>query len=89
MVLRVRQGDRLGRRGDQADEPFARAHRRQVDRLAIEAFGGEELERAVGARDVERAHFGDHVRGDEDDDAVEARLRGDRLRHDLAEPSQQ
>ena len=89
MVLRVRQGERFGGRGDQADEAFARTHGGQMHRLAVEALGGEQLERPVGARDIERAHLGDHVRGDEDDDAVEARLRGDGLRHDLAEPSQQ
>ena len=89
MVLRVRQGERFGRRGDQADQAFARPHGRQMHGLAVEAFGGEQLERSVGARDIERAHLGDHVRGDENDDAVEARLRGDGLRHDLAEPSQQ
>ena len=89
MVLRVRQRQRLGGGGDQADEALAGAHRRQMHGLAIEAFGGEQLERPVGARDIERAHLGDHVGGDQDDDAVEARLCGDGLRHDLAEPSKQ
>ena len=40
----------------------------------LRPFGGEQLERAVGARDVKRAYLGHHVGGDENDDAVEARL---------------
>ena len=63
--------------------------RGQMDGLAVEALGGEQLHGAVGARDVKRAHLGDHVGGDEHDDAVQARLCGDRLRHDFAEPPQQ
>ena len=89
MVLRVGKRERFGRRRDQADEALAGPHRGQMHRFAIEAFGGEQLERPVGARDIDRAHFGDHVRGDQDDDAVQTRLRRDGLRHDLAEPSQQ
>ena len=89
MVLGVGQRQRLGARGDEADKALARPHGRQVDGLAIEALGGEQLHRAVGPHDIERAHLGHHVGGDEHDDAVQARLRGDRLRHDLAEPPQQ
>ena len=89
MVLRVGERERLGRSGDEADQPFAGQHRRQVNSFAIKPFGGEQLERAVGVRHIERAYLGDHVGGDENDNAVEARLRRDRLRHDLAEPSQQ
>ncbi len=89
MRLRVGQRQRLGLLGDQADEAFARAHGGEVDRLAVQTFGGVELELAVGAQHVDRADFGDHVGGDVDDDAVEARLRAHRLRHDLAKPAQQ
>ncbi len=89
MMLGVGQRKRLGARGDQADEALARPHRGQVDGLAIEALGRKELHRAVGAHDVERTDLRHHVGGDEDDDAVEARLCGDGLRHDLAEPPQQ
>ena len=89
MVLRVRQRQRLGGRGDQADKALAGAHRRQMHRLAVEALGGEQFQGSVGARDIERAHFRDHVGGDQDDDAVQARLSRDRLRHDFAEPPKQ
>ncbi len=89
VVLRVGERERLGARRDQADEALARLHRRQMDGLAIQALGGEKLHGPVGAHDIERADFRHHVRGDQDDDAVEARLRGDGLRHDLAEPPQQ
>ena len=89
MMLGVGQRERLGARGDQADEAFARPHGRQMDGFAVEAFGGEQLHRAVGANDIERADLRHHVGGDEHDDAVEARLRGDGLRHDFAKPPQQ
>ena len=89
MVLGVGHRQRLGARGDEADKAFARPHGRQVDGLAIEALGGEQLHRAIGPHHVERAHLGHHVGGDEHDDAVQARLSGDRLRHHLAEPPQQ
>ena len=89
MGLRVGERERLGRLGDQADEAFAGAHRGQMDGLAVQAFGGEELERAVGAQHIDRADLGHHIGGDMDDDLVEPRLRADRLRHDFAEPAQQ
>ncbi len=89
MMLGVGQRERLGARGDEADEALARLHRRQVDGFTVQAFGRKQLHGPVGPNDVEGADLGDHIGGDEDDDAVEARLRGDRLRHDLAEPPQQ
>ena len=89
VVLGVGRGERLGLRGDQADEALAHPHGRQVDGVRVQALGGEELERAVVAQHVERADLGDHVGGDQDDDLVEAVLRRHRLRHDFAQPAQQ
>ena len=89
MVLRVGERERFRRARDEADEALVRSHRRLMHGLPVEAFGCEQLQRPVRARHIERAHFGDHVGGDEDDDAVETRLRADRLRHDFAEPPQQ
>ena len=89
MMLRVGERQRLGRLGDQADEAFAGAHRGEVDRFAVQAFGRVELEPAVGAQHIDRADLRDHVGGDVDDDLVEPRLRADRLRHDFAKPAQQ
>ena len=60
-----------------------------MDGFAVQALGGEELERAVGAQHIDRADLRHHVGGDQDHDLVEPRLRADRLRHDLAEAAQQ
>ena len=87
--LRVGQVERLGLLGDEADQALARLHGGEVDGVAVQALGGVELERAVGPQHIERADLRHHVVGDEDDDLVEARLRTDRLRHDLAEAAQQ
>ena len=75
--------------GDEADQTFAGAHRGQVNRFAVQTFGGKKFEPAVGAQHIDRADFGDHVGRDMDDDLVEACLRADRLRHDLAQAAQQ
>ena len=89
MMLRVGQRQRFGAGRDKADKALARPHGRQMDGFTVEALGGEQLHGAVGAHDIERADLRHHVGGDEDDDAVEARLSGDGLRHDLAKPPQQ
>ncbi len=89
MVLRVGERQGLGRLGDQADEALAGAHGGEMDGFAIETFGGEEFEPAVGAQHIDRADLRHHVGGDLDHDLVEAFLRADRLRHDLAESAQQ
>ncbi len=89
MLLRVGQREAFRRLRDKADKTFVRAHRRQMHGLPVEAFGGVELESTVAAQHVDRADLRHHVRGDMDDDAVETRLRADRLRHDFAEPAQQ
>ena len=89
MMLRVGQRQRFGAGGDKTDEALAGPHGRQMDGFTVEAFGREQLHGAVGAHDIERADLRHHVGGDEDDDAVEARLSCDGLRHDLAKPPQQ
>ena len=88
MVLRIGELQRLGLLRDQADQTFTRLQMRIVDSLAVEALGGEQLERAVAALQIERAHFGHHVRGDQHHDLVEAHLRGLALGHHLAQASQ-
>ena len=89
MMLRVGERQRLGAGGDETDQALARPHGRQVHGFPVEPLGGEQLERPVGAGDIERADLRHHVRSDQDDDAVQARLCRDGLRHDLAEPPQQ
>ena len=89
MMLRVGQVERLRVAGDQADEALVLAQHGDVHRLGVEALGGVQLERAVDPQHVERADFRHHVGGDQHHDLVEAILRADRLRHDLAKPAQQ
>ena len=89
MLLRVGKVERPGAGGDRADEALAEAQQRQVDGAGVQAFGGVELEHAVGAQHIERAHLGHHVRGDLAHDPVEPLLRLERLGHELAEPFQQ
>ena len=89
MGLRVGQVDRVGLARDQADQAFVLPQHGLVDGLALEAFGGVQLERAVDAQHVDGADLRHHVGGDQHDDLVEAFLRADRFRHHLAEPAQQ
>ena len=89
VVLRFRQVDRIGLAGDQADQAFVRPQHGLVDGLALEAFGGVKLERAVDAQHVDGADLRHHVGGDQHHDLVQAFLRADRLRHHLAKPAQQ
>ena len=89
MMLGVGELQRLGLLGDQADQTLARLQMRVVDGLAVEAFGGEQLERAVAAAQIERAHLGHHVRGDQHHHLVEANLGALALGHHLAQASQQ
>ena len=89
MALSVGKLQSFGLLGDQANETFAAPHMRVVNRLPVQAFGGEELKRAVAAPQIERADLGHHVRGDQRHHLVEATLRAFRLRHDLAQAAEQ
>ena len=88
MGLRIRQCQRFGAGGDQADQALAGFHGRRMHSLAVEAFGGIEFEIGIGAHDIDRADFRHHVGSDQHGDAVQARLRADRLRHGFAETAQ-
>ena len=72
-----------------ADQAVADTELGVVHGLALQALGGVELEDAVGAQDIGRAHLGDHVRRDLRHDLVKPFLRADRLRHDLAQAAEQ
>ena len=87
--LRLGQVDRIGFARHQADQAFVLPQHGLVDRLALEAFGGVQLERAVDPQHVDGADLRHHVGGNQHDDLVEAFLRADRFRHHLAEPAQQ
>ena len=89
MVLRLREVDRVGLAGDQADQALVRAQHGLVHGLRLEALGGVQLERAVHAQHVDGADLRHHVGGDQHHDLVQAFLRADRLRHHLAKPAQQ
>ena len=82
---RVLERERFGFRRDQPHEPFAQLEGRHVHRLALETVGCEQFERTIIAQDIERAHIGPHVGGDEIDDLVEPFLAGQRLGHGLAQ----
>ena len=85
MVLRVRLVDGHGQLGAAADQTFAALHEGVVHGARIEAFGGEQLERAVLALQVDGAHLGHHQTGDLAHDLVEPGLTVRRLGHDLPE----
>jgi hypothetical protein len=87
--LGVRQVERLGGRGDGADQAFADPQLGGMHRLAVEALGGIELEHPAGAHDIERADLGHHVGRDQRYGPVQSGLGCLRLRHHLAQPSQQ
>ena len=89
VMLSIGELQRLGLLRDQADQSFARFQMGIVDGPGIEAFGGEQLERAVAAAQIERAHLGHHVRGDQHHHFVEPHLRALALGHHLAQAAQQ
>ena len=89
MALRVVEVERGRFARDQADQALMRAQHGAVDRVAVEAFGGVELERVIDAQHIGRADLRHHVGGDQHHDLVEAFLSADLLRHGFAEPSQQ
>ena len=89
MKLSVGQLHRLGRRAIRPTRPSPGLQMRVVDGDRVQAFRREQFERSVAAAQVERAHLGDHVRGDQHHDLVEARLHALARGHDLAQAAQQ
>ena len=88
-MLGVGELQRLGLLGDQADQALARLQMGVVHRHGVKAFGGEQLERAVAAAQIQRAHLRHHVGGDQHHHLVEPDLRALALRHHLAQAAQQ
>ena len=86
MVLRVRLVDGHGQLGAAPDQALAALHEGVVHGAGVEAFGGEQLERAVLALEVDGAHLGHHQAGDLAHDLVEPGLAVRRLGHDLPQP---
>ena len=87
MVLRVRLVDGHGQLGTAPDQTLTPLEQRVVHGAGIEALGGEQLQRAVMALQVDGGHLGDHQAGDLAHDLVEAGLAVGRLGHDLPQPA--
>ena len=87
MALGVRLVDGHVELGAAPDEALAALQPRVVHGGDLEALGGEQLERAVLALQVDGADLGHHEAGDLAHDLVEARLAVARLGHDLAQPA--
>ena len=86
MVLRLRLVDGHGELGTAPDQAFAALQKGVVHGGRVEAFGREQLERAVLALEVDGAHLGHHHAGDLAHDLVEPGLAVRRLGHDLPQP---
>jgi len=84
---RVRLVDRHAELGAPANEALALLEHRGVDRGRVEALAREQLERAVLAAQIDRAHVGDHDAGDLAHDLVETLLPVGRFAHDVAQPA--
>ena len=88
MFRRVRKIEELGRIGDETDKALALLQPGAMNGIAVEAFGGEELELAATPAQVNGTHFRDHIGRNQRDQLVEARLGVSPLRHDLAQAAQ-
>ena len=95
MRLRFGQGDRHRLRGDEPNQSFANHQPGPVNSLLMESFCREQLEDIAGAADVDRAHFGNKIAGDQPGDLVQMLLRcpgpaiaSRRLRNRRREPVQ-
>ena len=89
VALRVVQIERRGFAGDEADQALMRAQHGAVHGVAVEAFGGVELEGVIDAQHIDRADLGHHIGRDQHHDLVQPLLGRDLLRHGFAKPSQQ
>ena len=71
VALRVAQIERIGFAGDEADEAFMRAQHGAMHGVAVEAFGGVELQRVIDAQHIGRADLGHHIGRDQHHDLVQ------------------
>ncbi len=72
---RVRQADRLGHARHLAHQALAGAQPGGVHGLGVQALGGEQLQLAGGAAQIDGADLGDHRAGDDANDHVQPVLR--------------
>lgn len=85
MARRILDGDRLRGACDIADKAFAGGHACLVHGFGLQAFGGDQQQRAFRLAQVDRAYIGHHRRGYQAHDMVQPRARVPVLRHHLAE----
>ena len=86
MGLRVVERQRPGMRGDVADQALADPQAGAMHGRGIEALGGEQLEHLAGAQQVDRAHLGHHLVGDQAHDFAQGFLGRTTTRHRVPEP---
>ena len=86
MALRVVERERPGVGGDVADQALADPQARAMHGRGIEALGGEQLEHFAGAQQVDRAHLGHHLVGDQAHDLAQGFLGRGATRHRVPEP---
>ena len=89
MRLRLGQDDRHRLRGDEPNQSFANHQPGSVNSVPMESFCREQLEYIAGAADVDRAHFGNKIAGDQHGDLVQMLLRCSRAGHHIAQITQQ
>jgi hypothetical protein len=87
--LRICQRQRPGMRGDVADQTLADGEPGLVHRLLLEAVRGAEFKDVAGTRQIDRAHLGDHVAGDDAHGLVEPLLAASAARHQVAQALEQ
>ena len=86
---RVGQVHRFGGFRHHADKSLAFLQAGVVNRGAVQAFGGEQLQHLAGAAQIDGTDFRHHVGGDDRDQLVQPHLGGCLLRHDFAQAAQQ
>ena len=85
MCLRVGQRERTGACGDLPDETLADPQPCAMHRFGPQSFGREQFEDLAGTHHIGRTDLGNHLGGNDADDAVEALLRATRPGHDAAQ----
>ena len=88
VALRIRKRHGTGVGGDGADQSLAHLKAGIVDRRGFETGCGEKLQYFAGPQNVDRAHLGDEVGGDDAGDLVQTLLGRAFTRHGVAKARQ-
>ena len=89
MRLRIGEIEWARMSGDVADETFADLEARRVNGGRFQALGCGKFKLPRTVHQIDGAHFRHHVGSDQHDNLVEPLLRAFRLRHDLAQTTEQ